>query len=158
MSLLLVSFAIFRTVSKGKKDVLVKSSALLDFLYSLKMITVISKLLIFFSLTHTFFPLPQPFFRVVFPIKSTQRRSLRDSQKHSVTICYIYGLLLLSRAPQNTIDTTVSKPFISSVYIRTAKISYSKSNIFHSAPLKRNFPYPIITIPTPCIVEKFKSH
>ena len=51
------------------------------------------------------------------------------------TVDSIHGLLLLSRAPQDRIDTTVSKLFISSsVYIKTTKISYSKKDIFHLAP------------------------
>ena len=76
----------------------------------LKMITWISKLL-FFSLTHThththihththtqiplsaqeyFFPLSQPFFRIFFPIKPTQWRSLSDSWKHKVPQGILY--------------------------------------------------------------------
>ena len=42
----------------------------------------------------------------------------------SSTIDSIYGSLSVSRVPQDSINTTVSKLFIcSSVYIRTAKIS-----------------------------------
>ena len=99
---LFVSFAIFRTVSKvKKKEILVRSCALLNlflinlsFLYVFKMITVISKPLIFLSLPHThlstqilvsahgyFFLLTHPFFRILFPIK---RGSLSDFEKHKV--------------------------------------------------------------------------
>lgn len=45
------------------------------------------------------------------------------------------GLLLLSRAPQASIDARVFNSFIfSSLYTRTVKISYRKNYTFHSAP------------------------
>ena len=59
-------------------------------------------------------------------------------------------MLLLSKAPKYGIDTKHSKLFISSsVYIRTAKICYSKNDIFHSARYAKLLlcPYPIITTP-----------
>ena len=62
------------------------------------------------------------------------------------TIDSMYRLYLLSRAPQDSIDTIVSKLFISSsVYIRTVKISYSKKDIFHllCPHPHNNYPYPV---------------
>ena len=51
------------------------------------------------------------------------------------TIDSIYGLLLFSRAPKDSMDTTVFKLFISSsVYIKTAKVSYSKKDIIYLVP------------------------
>ena len=46
----------------------------------------------------------------------------------------IYGLLFLSRTPQDSTDTTASKLFIYSSTYKTAKTSYSKRSIFHLAP------------------------
>ena len=56
---------------------------------------------VIFSLTQTYkqiplsdqgyyFPLPQLFFRIFFPIKPTQRRSLSDSWKHKVPQSILY--------------------------------------------------------------------
>ena len=57
---------------------------------------------------------------------------LRNTRFHNDSI---YGLLLLSRAPQDSIDTTVSKLFISSsVYIQTAKNGCGKKGIFYLVP------------------------
>ena len=105
------------------------------------MITVTSKL--FFFLTHKytnsafrswilFFTAPI-FFRISFPDKPTCRRSLSDSQKHKVPQSVLY-MLLLSRAPQDSIDTTVLSCLFLLCNIRTAKISYCKKYIFQSAP------------------------
>ena len=70
-------------------------------------------------------------------------------EAQSSTIYFIYGLLLLSRAPQDSIDATVSKSFISSsVYVRTAKISYSKNDISHN-----NYLYPS----NPNVIGKFSK-
>ena len=119
----------------------------LHFLYALKIITVISNLLFFFSLSHTnaqfplsahgfFFPLPQPFSRIFF---ANQTHKVRIYfwflETQGSTIDSIYGLLFLSRAPQDSTDTTASKLLIySSIYIKTTKINYSNKGIFHLAP------------------------
>ena len=52
------------------------------------------------------------------------------------TIKSIYGLSLISRAPQDRIHTTVSKLFNFSfcIYMRTAKTSYSEKDIPYSVP------------------------
>ena len=71
------------------------------------------------------------------------------------------GMLLFSKAPQDSIGTTVSKLFISSsVYIRTAKMTYSKNDLFHLAPRIKLLlcPHSIITISTSHIIGKFRSH
>ena len=62
------------------------------------------------------------------------------------TIDYIYGLLLLSRAPKDSIDTAVLSQYFLSGNIRIAKISYSKKDIFHSVPWTKllRFRHPII--------------
>ena len=97
-----VSFVIFRTVPKVKeKDILVRSSANLKFFLNGRFTFLHLKKLIFFylSLTYTkiplsaqgyFFPLPQSFFRIFFPIKPIQRRSLSDSWKHKVPQSILY--------------------------------------------------------------------
>ena len=57
----------------------------------------------------------------------------------------------MSRAPQNSTDTTASKLFVySSLYIKTAKISYSKKDMFHLAPYTKLLLclHPIISTPT----------
>ena len=79
------------------------------------MITEISKLYFFFSLTNKYtnsafcswILFSIAFFRIFFKIKPTQRRSLWFLEKQGPAIDYIYGLLLLSRAPQDSIDATV---------------------------------------------------
>ena len=71
----------------------------------------------------------------------------------------IYGLLLLLRTSHHSIGTTVFESFISSsVYVRTAKINYSKKDIFHSAPLNQIFTclHPIITAPNSHIIGKYR--
>ena len=109
----------------------------LDFLCILKMIAVISNVTVFtvshaYKYTNSAFSLWilfstasalfQNFFRNETHIKRT---SFWFWERKGSTIGSIYGLILLSRAPQDGIDTTVSKSFISfSVHIRTAKISY----------------------------------
>ena len=55
-------------------------------------------------------------------------------EKQGPTINSIYGLLLLSRAPQDSIDTTILIVYFLFCNIRTPKISYNKKDIFHSAP------------------------
>ena len=51
------------------------------------------------------------------------------------TYSILYRYCYFSEEHHKMIDTTASKSFIcSSVYIGTAKISYSKRDIFHSAP------------------------
>ena len=48
--------------------------------------------------------------------------------------------MLLSRTPQDSIDTIAFKTFISSsVYVRTAKTGCSKKDILHSTPLYKTF-------------------
>ena len=55
-------------------------------------------------------------------------------------------MLLVSRAPQDSINRTVSKSFISSsVYLRTTKISCSKKDM--------SLPAPITTSPPPIKLE-----
>ena len=75
------------------------------------MITEISKLYFFFSLTNKYtnsaFCSWILFSIAFFKIKPTQRRSLWFLEKQGPAIDYIYGLLLLSRAPQDSIDATV---------------------------------------------------
>ena len=81
----------------------------LNFLHALKMITVISKLLIFFSHTHThtqiykfcflfqdFLPNQTYIARISFWFLETQGSAVN----------FIYGLLLFSRAPKDGIDTS----------------------------------------------------
>ena len=113
----------------------------LHFLYALKMITVISKLL-FFSFSHTHadkqihkfrFQLMDTFFHCLsFFLGFSSQSNPHLGNFHSWF--YIWIVLLL-RAPPDNIDTTVSKLLIcSSVYIRTAKMSYSKKDIFQLAP------------------------
>ena len=71
------------------------------------------------------------------------RISFRFSETQGSTVDSIYGLLLLSRTPEDSKDVTVLKSFISSsVYLRTIKISYSKENILHSSPLTKNLLVP----------------
>ena len=97
----------------------------------------------------TFFHCPSPF-----PGFSSQ------SNPHSEdlflilrnTYSIIYKYCYFSEEHHKMIDTTASKSFIcSSVYIGTAKISYSKRDIFQSAPLTKLLlcPHPIITNTTP---------
>ena len=110
------------------------------------------KTVIFFSLTHIH---TNSAFSsgILFSIASALFQGFLSNQTHIVkipflfletqgsTIDSIYEFLLLSRAPQDSIDTTVSKLFIfTSIYIRAAKISYSKNDISHN-----NYPY----APTP---------
>ena len=107
----LVFFVVFRSISKvKKKGCMVRSSVLFHFFCALKMTTVVSKLL-FFSVSHTQthkfrFQLMNTFFHCL--SSSTASGSLPDS-----TIYCTYGLLLLSRAPQDSIDTqqTASRLF-----------------------------------------------
>ena len=120
----------------------------LHFLYPLKMITVISKLLFFFSHTHTHKCTNSTFSSwILFSIASAIFQNFFTNQTHTAMIYFwfletqgstinsIYGLLFLSKAPQDSIDTTASKLFMySSIYIRTAKLSYSKKGIFHLVP------------------------
>ena len=75
------------------------------------------------------------FFQYFLPNQIHRARiSSRFLETQSSTYYSIYGLLFLSRAPQDSTDTTVFKLFISSsLYVRTTKISYSKNNICHSA-------------------------
>ena len=89
------------------------------------MITVISKLLIFFSHTHTHkFINSAFFFRIFFPIKPTQRGFLSDSQKHKIPQSILYMDCYLSQEHQKIAQIQVSKPLISSpVYIKTTKTS-----------------------------------
>ena len=115
-------------------DALVRSYALFKsflkrwftFLICVKMITVISKLLNF-SLSHTHTRTDK--------YSNFAFSSWWSWETQGSTIDSMYGLSLLSRSPQDSIDKTVSKSFISSsVYIRTAKISYSKKYVFHQTP------------------------
>ena len=105
------------------------------------MITVTSKL--FFFLTHKYtnsafrswilFSLPQPFSGFLFqsnPHTEDLFLILRNTRFHN----RFYELLLLSRAPQDSIDTTVLSCLFLLCNIRTTKISYSKKYIFQSAP------------------------
>ena len=98
---------------------------------------IISKLF-FFSLSHTnaqfplsahghFFPLPQSFSRIVFANQThTVWIYFRFLETQGSTIDSIYGLLFLSRAPQDSIDATASNCL-------STKISYSKKGMFHLA-------------------------
>ena len=109
------------------------------------MITVISKF--FFSLYHTHlntqfcFQFMDTFFYCLSPFSEFSSKSNPHSEDlflilrtQGSTIDSIYELLILSRAPQDSIDTTVSKSFISSsVCKRTTKITYNKKDIFYSA-------------------------
>ena len=133
-----------------------------------------SKLLIF-SFSHAYKYTNSAFSSwIPFSIASALFQDFPPNQTHIVRISFwfwetqgstidsIYGLLLLSRAPQDSIDTT-SKSFISSsVYIRTVKISYSKKDIFHSGSWRKLLLclHPIIITPTPLpkIYGKFRSH
>ena len=102
--------------------------------YALKMITVISKFLNYFSLSRTH-KYPNFAFSswTLFLIASLY--DFLPNQTQDFPVDYIYELLLLSKTPQDNLDTTVFKAFISpSVLIETAKISYSKKDVFHSTP------------------------
>ena len=61
------------------------------------------------------------FFRISFPIKPTYRRSFWFLETQGSTISSIYELLLLSREPQDSIDTTVLSCLFLLCNIRTAK-------------------------------------
>ena len=120
---LFVSFAIFRTVSKiKKKGCLVRISALSKFfLNSCKRFTFLMYLKndysnyiavnFFFTILNTQIPLSahgysfllsQPFFRIFFPIKPTQRRSLSDPWKHKVPQSILYMDCYFSQAVKCT--------------------------------------------------------
>ena len=61
--------------------------------------------------------------------------SFRFLETQDSTVNSIYGWLLLSRAPQDVTDTAIYKvDYFFSGNVRTGKISYSKKDIFHSAP------------------------
>ena len=121
---------------------------------------------VIFSLSYTqihkfHFQLMDTFFHCLSPFWGFFSQSDPYSEDHlflwfletqGPTICSLYGLLLLSRAPQYSIDATVFKSFISSsVCIKIAKISYKKKDIFHSAPLTK-------LTRTPDTIGKFRSH
>ena len=98
------------------------------------MITVISKFLNYFSLSRTH-KYPNFAFSswTLFLIASLY--DFLPNQTQDFPVDYIYELLLLSKTPQDNLDTTVFKAFISpSVLIETAKISYSKKDVFNSKP------------------------
>ena len=62
-------------------------------------------------------------------------------EKQGSTIDSVYGLLLLSRAPHDSIGTTVLSRVFLLCNIRTAKISYSKKDIFQSVPPNKTFTF-----------------
>ena len=118
------------------------------FFVYLKMITWISKLFFFFlSPTHnkhkfrfhlkdTFFHCHSPFSGFSFQSNPHSEDPFWFLETQGSTIDSIYQLLLLSRAPQDSIDTAV---FLQVVYfffcnIRTAETSYIKKDIFHTQP------------------------
>ena len=70
----------------------------------------------------------------------------------------MYGLLLLPRAPLDSIDTTVLSVSFLFCNIRTTKISHNKIDISLSPINKTStFLTPIITTPTPYVNGKFTS-
>ena len=103
------------------------------------MITEISKLLFFFSLTHkdtnstllmdTFFHCLGLFQDSLENQTRTAKISFWFLEKQGPTIDSVHGLLLLSKAPQDSIDTTVLSVYFLFRNIRTAKISYNKKDI-----------------------------
>ena len=78
-------------------------------------------------------------------------------EKQDPTIDSIYGLLLLSRAPQDSIDTTVLSIYLVFCNITTSKLSYSKNDITLS-PINKNFYFfdAIITTSTPYVSKTLK--
>ena len=105
------------------------------------MITVTSKLFFFLTRKYTnsafrswilFFSLPQPFSGFLSQTNPhTEDLFLILRNKVPQSVLY---MLLLSRAPQDSIDTTVLSCLFLLCNIRTAKISYCKKYIFQSAP------------------------
>ena len=78
-------------------------------------------------------------------------------EKQDPTIDSIYGLLLLSKAPQDSIDTTVLSVYFPFYNITTSKLSYSKKDITLS-PINKSFYffYPTVTTPTPYVTKTLK--
>ena len=127
-------FAIFRTVKE--KGCFGKKFCTVRFLMRLKNDYINFKLLIFFLfLTHE--SINSVFSSwILFSIASALFLDVLLNQIHIASIsswflgtqgsttCSIYGFLILSRTPQDSIDTTAFNSFIfSSVYVRTVKIS-----------------------------------
>ena len=115
-----VSFAIFKTVSKVKeKDVLARSSANLKTFLN-KRFTVLTFLISYFQFSHTHTHKFRSWLRDIFSIASALFQDFLSNHTHIARIPFwfletqgsttdsIYGLLLLSRAPQDSVDTTVS--------------------------------------------------
>ena len=143
-----------RSLQKRKKDVYVKSPAILKSFFNrrftfyiflekdcndIKVVNVSdmhthTHTQTLLSAYGTFFYCLSPFSGFSFQWNAHSENLFLILRNTASTIVSIYVLLLLWRAPQDSIDTTVSKSFISSsVYTTCAKISYSKKDVLHSA-------------------------
>ena len=133
-----VSFAIFRTVSKVKEnDILVRNSANLRTSLNGRFTFLTSYFHFSHTHTHKFRFWLRDFFSIAWALfqdfLSCQTHILKISlwflETEGSTTDAVYGLLLLWRASQDSIDTTVSLSLLFFFCnIRTVEISYSKKD------------------------------